>query len=86
MKKILVIFGALILMGGGCLNVGDEYNIEYKICDIDYKNCHTIAKFKDIEDCETTNEKWSWYCNQTDLDNIKCHVEKSSIVTSYCAK
>jgi hypothetical protein len=61
-----------------------NYPIELKVCDIGYKDCQVIAKFKDRYDCEITNQKWGWYCDQTDKSNIKCQERDSTFATGFC--
>lgn len=34
-----------------------SYPVVYKVCDLSYKDCSVIAKFKDRNDCETTNKE-----------------------------
>jgi hypothetical protein len=72
----------MVVVGAGCK---EEYPVEFRICDVDFTGCFTVAKFKDKEDCATTEEKWSWYCDKTDQKNIRCHTERSTISTSYCS-
>ena len=81
MNKLLIIAIGLTLIGAGC----ERFNVSYVICDVNYEKCQTIGKFKNMSDCETTNEKWGWYCDQTDQQDIRCRAAgKSSISRSYC--
>lgn len=61
-----------------------KFPVIYKICSLGYQDCQTIAKFKTRDDCETTRQKWEWYCDQTDKSNIKCQEEESYIASGFC--
>jgi hypothetical protein len=77
----------IVFLGGMLLFEKYAFPIKYKVCDTMYSNCSTIAKFKDMDSCETTKEKWSWYCD-TVTNPIKpdCRVGKSLISTSICTE
>lgn len=80
----IILITIIIILGA--LYIKDKLNfpIAYKVCGIGYIDCHTVAKFEDRESCETTNEKWAWYCDQTDKNNILCRAEKSTFSTGFC--
>ncbi len=82
-KVILLIFIVIILT---TILFIEKYNypIIYKVCGLGYTDCTTIAKFHTREDCETTNKKWGWYCDQTDKSHIICQEKESNIAIGYC--
>lgn len=61
-----------------------SYPITMKVCAPGYVDCMDIARFKERDDCETTNQKWGWYCDQTDKSNIKCQEKESTFATGFC--
>ena len=48
--------------------------------------CFISEMYKSKDDCETSSskERGDWLCNSTDLLNIKCHVDPSRMIDSYC--
>jgi hypothetical protein len=81
--KILLIIVLCILFG---LYVYEKnrYPVIFKMCLIDYTDCSEIARFKERDDCETTKQKWGWYCNTTNKSNIVCQEKDSAMVTGCC--
>lgn len=77
---MLVIFSIAIYFGYSYF----RYDVEYKVCDIDYTGCTVIAKFKDRDDCEITKEYWNWKCDKSDSNNIICSVGDDSLAVGYC--
>lgn len=61
-----------------------SFPVAFKVCDLNYKNCQVIAKFKDRYDCEITKEYWGWYCDSTNKNNITCKEKDSNPVSSFC--
>lgn len=59
MKKL---FG-LILVSLLLTSCGDGFNVEYQICDIQYKNCQTFVKFKTLDSCERYKIYSESYCD-----------------------
>lgn len=88
MKKNLITFFifllAAITLFGLYSMTKNRFPVTYKVCDANYQSCNVIAKFKDRYDCEITNKKWGWYCDQTDKSNIKCQEKESKISVGYC--
>ena len=86
MKHYLVpaLFVLIIILLVLYFNEKLSYPVTYKVCGVGYVDCHNVAKFKDRLSCETTNQKWGWYCDQTDKSNILCREEDSDISDGYC--
>lgn len=63
-----------------------KFPIKYTICDSLYENCFVHARFKDIDDCKMVEERQSWYCDQSNKQNITCEERDSEISASYCSK
>jgi len=94
MKKTTKIIIILVFCLSVALNIifitkdgGDlQFPIKYTICDKNYEGCFISAKFKDVQSCQLQVEKGSWYCDQTNPDNIQCRVPKpgESFATSFC--
>ena len=84
--KILIPVGILLLVItlGGCSINEKNLPVKFYLCQKGYTNCDLVAKFKDRQSCETTREKWGWYCDQTDKSKISCKEKDSVIVDSYC--
>lgn len=70
----------------GILYLKEQLNfpVTYKVCGAGYSDCHDVGKFKDRYDCEVTNKKWSWSCNESNKENIVCVEEESNISSGYC--
>ena len=87
-KLIISILVFLIFCLGGFL-IYEKYTfpIKYKVCNIAYSDCFVVAKFGDLDSCESAKEKGAWYCDTTtDPTKPNCRVEKSSISTSFCSE
>jgi hypothetical protein len=85
MKKIAIIF-AIIALLFAVLYFKEKlsYPVTMKVCGLGHVDCQDVARFKTRDDCETTNQMWGWYCDQTDKSNIKCQEKPSTISTGYC--
>lgn len=86
MKKLFVPILLLIVIALATVYLVDRltYPVTYKVCGVGYQDCHPVAKFKDRHSCETTNQKWGWYCDQKDKSNIICQEKESDISSGYC--
>ena len=82
----IIVVSSLIALISNFIYLRKTLPIEYYICDKGYTDCELIARFKDMDSCETTNQKWGWYCDQTDKSNIVCEERESFFVDSYCTK
>lgn len=80
--------GLFLLFVAGCFYFylkGEQFNVEYKVCDISYKDCQVIAKFKDRYDCEITKEKWGWRCDSVSNPAlITCTRPTDSFAAGFC--
>lgn len=88
-NKLLITTLTLLVLIFGCLLMYERYafQIKYKVCDVAYSNCFVIAKFDDLNSCESAREKGEWYCDTiTDPLKPNCRVEKSNISTSFCSE
>jgi len=61
-----------------------KFPVDYIICNSDYTGCFVDAKFPNMVSCQRQVETGNWRCDETNPDNIKCKVEKSSMAVSYC--
>ncbi len=61
-----------------------SYPVTLKVCEPDYKNCSSIAKFTDRADCETTSERWGWRCDSSDKQNITCTPDNNTFAVGFC--
>lgn len=78
---------ALVITLGALIHQKQFLPVEFKVCNINYSDCSTIARFDNMDSCKTTEEKWSWYCDTiTDPTNPKCQVKRSAISTSLCSE
>ena len=85
MKKLTIIFIIIaIVFAVLYLKERLSYPVIMKVCGLGYVDCQNIARFKTRDDCETTNQKWGWYCDQGDKSNIKCEEKPSSFAVGYC--
>lgn len=75
---------AAVIFAGLYIKEITTFPVAYKVCGVGYTDCKTVAKFDDRDSCETTNQRWSWYCDQTDKNSIVCEEKESDIATSYC--
>ena len=65
------------------------FGIKYIICSKEpYNDCFLQAVFKDEASCQRAVEKGSWYCDESNPNNIRCRVPKpaESFATSYCSE
>lgn len=83
-KILFLLIIAVIVLGILVIKEKLSFPVSFKVCELGYVNCKEIARFKDRYDCETTNKKWGWYCNQEDKDNIICQEKESDIATGFC--
>lgn len=69
-------------------NKDSQFPMKYTICDENYERCFVSAKFKDAQSCQLQVEKGSWYCDETDPNNIQCRVPEpgESFATSFCTE
>jgi hypothetical protein len=74
---------AIIL--GGC---GEQFDVKYLSCDIQGKNCLTVAKFKSLDECERIKFRDSAYCDQVSVPGkMICDTQrKSTISAGFCTK
>lgn len=61
-----------------------SFPVAFKVCGLGYQDCHVVAKFKDRDGCEYTNQYWGWLCNQTNKNKIMCIEKESNISTGFC--
>lgn len=85
-KKLLIFVLITATIIFACLYLREKlsFPVTYKVCGLGYVDCHTVARFDDRDSCETTHEKWGWYCDQTDKNNIICQEKKSDVSTGFC--
>lgn len=87
MKKIILTVAAIAILGVGILYwVTSNFSTKLLLCDKSNGSCETIAQFKNFETCERMNEKWGWFCDQTDPNKIACRVGEGVLAFSYCKK
>lgn len=81
---ILVLLATSIIFVGLYINEKLSLPISFKVCGLGYVDCQIVARFDNREDCETTQKKWGWYCNEFDKNNIVCKEKTSDIATGFC--
>ena len=54
---------SLILISLLLTSCSDGFNVEFQICDIQYKNCQTHVKFKTLDSCERYKIYSQSYCD-----------------------
>ncbi len=87
-KSVIAILILLVFILGGFV-IYEKYTfpIKYKVCNITYSDCFVVAKFEDLDSCESAKEKGGWYCDTvTDPMKPDCRVEKSNIATAFCSE
>lgn len=84
MNKILLIIIVSGVIGSLYLLDRFRFPITYSVCGSDYTDCSPVARFKDRYSCEITKQKWGWYCDQTNKENIICQEKNSYISTGTC--
>ena len=86
MRKIISIF--LLVLMAPLVGCGEQFDVKYLVCDIDAKNCITVAKFKELDSCERVKFRHEAYCDQVSVPGkMVCDIQrKSSISTSFCTK
>jgi hypothetical protein len=49
-------------------------------------DCFISEMYESREDCEGSAmaEKGNWLCDSSDLSDIRCHVDPSRVISSYC--
>jgi len=80
----LIVFGVILYVVYAMYQFYYGFRTTYYICDKNFSNCSATAKFKDLQTCSLMTDKWSWHCDESDRENIKCSADGSSTVTSYC--
>jgi hypothetical protein len=87
-SKVTLVVGAIALVAGTVFVQAHTSGHPVKLlyCDNLYKNCRAYARFRTIDDCKTTEERMSWYCDiVTDKQNPRCEARASPISASYCS-
>ena len=51
-----------------------------------YGDCFVSEMYSDLDSCQSSAmmDKGNWLCDSTNLNDIRCHVDPSRIVSSYC--
>lgn len=85
MKIITIcsVFLSGLFLSGCTLN---KFPIKLYNCEKGYKDCFAVAKYDDMYSCERANQKYGWYCDETDKSHIICEEKESLMVDSYCSK
>ena len=82
MEKIIISLCSIFL-----ISCGNEFNVEYQICDNNYKNCKTSVKFSSMEKCEDYKIFQISYCDHlTTPGKMICDTTKKyeERLTSFC--
>jgi hypothetical protein len=61
-----------------------RFPVKYIICDSAYSGCFVSAKFQNMRICQNEVERGNWLCDESNPQNIQCHVSLGSTVVSYC--
>ena len=83
--NITLIFISLVL-GAFLLYENSKFPVNYEICKKGFIDCWTVAKFDDMDSCQSAREKGGWYCNQTDKSKITCEEKESDMTDSLCTQ
>jgi hypothetical protein len=83
-NAIGVVLLVIVVYGIYSFFFGERLPVKFYICGKGHVDCELVARFDDMDSCETTNQKWGWYCDQTDKSNIICEERESSFTDGYC--
>jgi len=82
---ILLVLGLIIVLFSWLYkSTFPSFPITYKVCGAGYVDCTEVAKFKERWQCEYTQEKWDWRCDETDKNRIICTPGESMIAVGIC--
>ena len=86
--KNIILFILVIILGVFFIAQNQIFSVKLKNCDTFYKDCFVAAKFKDFDNCKTIEERYNWYCDSTDKNNISCRESKAgeSFRLNICTK
>lgn len=86
MKKLLqIIIFSIAIIAVISFFVANNFGTDLMLCNKSNGDCRVIAKYKNLETCQTMNERWNWYCDQvSDQNQIICHKGEGTFGFAYC--
>jgi len=63
-----------------------QFPAKLHLCGKGYVDCDVVARFDDMDSCESASQMGGWYCDRSDKSRIICREEESDLVDSYCSK
>jgi hypothetical protein len=92
MKIYLAVFALVVAIVGcngggtdGVKNATGETPVKYVICAPGEKSCFVVARFKDLDSCQSHKEWSEMLCDKvTTPGKMACTANPSSVASAYC--
>lgn len=62
----------------------NRYPITMSTCTNNFKDCEPMAKFKTLDECETTAKHWNTICDNEYTSS--CHIKTDAFAISHCSE